>query len=201
MAGLDATDRRLVNTRPSFEVPLRPADVQPKAKKAATQHLLWGQPSGGPGFCRHERSQPRQVRTRFELVPDVQELARLLRRDPKSVKLSADGRKLEANAASQSVAVPIALAESQRRELLRLASLPEELADYKFEAPIHIGYSSLEDRALVRALLYMPRFPPRGQKRPLVIQIHGGPAWQRSSVSRWVSHCRSVISADERRRA
>ncbi len=67
-----------------------------------------------------------RVNERFELVPDVQELARLLRRDPKSVKLSADGRKLEANAAGQSVAVPIALGESQRRELLRLASLPEE---------------------------------------------------------------------------
>jgi dipeptidyl aminopeptidase/acylaminoacyl peptidase len=71
-------------------------------------------------------------------------------------------------------------AQPRYRQLTR--SLPEELADYKFEAPIHIGYSSLEDRALVRALLYMPRFPPRGQKRPLVIQIHGGPAWQRMNT-------------------
>jgi dipeptidyl aminopeptidase/acylaminoacyl peptidase len=71
-------------------------------------------------------------------------------------------------------------AQPSYRQLTR--SLPDELADRAFVAPIHIGYPSLADRQIVPALLYVPRNSPRGRKHPLVVQIHGGPAWQRMNT-------------------
>jgi len=65
------------------------------------------------------------VTDNLELAPDPHELASLLRLD-RSLRLAAGGRRLETSWGGRSLILPLALADRDRRELLREAALPSD---------------------------------------------------------------------------
>lgn len=72
------------------------------------------------------------------------------------------------------------------------SSLPGDLADYPFVAPTHVRYLSADGETSVPALFYAPRVAVSGGGRPAVIQIHGGPSWQRMNT--WYPEIQWLLS-------